>query len=43
MNNNGSVEDEDSVTINDIHKVLRDKERSLPKFEGNSPQLCFRR
>jgi len=34
--------DEAHIT-EDIYRVLKEKEKTTPKFEGNSPQLCFRR
>ncbi|XP_066927049.1 cyclin-J-like isoform X1 [Clytia hemisphaerica] len=43
MINNEVTLEEDSYIVDDTHKVLREKERSTPKFQGNSPQLCFRR
>ena len=38
---NESIE-EDKLT-DDIYQVLKEKETSVPKFGGNSPQLCYRR
>ena len=35
-------EDNTSIAV-DVYQVLKEKEKSVSKYEGNSPQLCYRR
>lgn len=44
MLNTLRIEDEEDLKLaEDILLVLRQKELTLPKYNGNSEQLCFRR
>lgn len=40
---NESIEEDNTRIAIDVHKVLKEKEVSLSKYEGNSTQLCYRR